>query len=120
MRVRSLGLVAFGGITGALARYAVSLVFVGGFPWATLSVNVIGAFLLGVIVYEGRFVGELSRESRLLASTGFISSFTTYSTFVADAAALDPRIATIYVAANYGVGFLAVLCGRGVVLWLRS
>lgn len=120
MSVRSYGLVAFGGVTGAVVRYGVSLVFVGEFPWATLSVNVAGAFLLGIVVYEGLFVGGLSRESRLLASTGFLSSFTTYSTFVADTAALDVRWAAVFVVANYGLGFLAVVSGREVVRWLQA
>lgn len=120
MSVRSYGLVAIGGVTGAVVRYGVSLVFVNEFPWATLSVNVAGAFLLGVVVYEGLFVGGLSRESRLLASTGFLSSFTTYSTFVADTAALDVRWAAVFVVANYGLGFLAVVFGREVVRWLQA
>lgn len=117
---RALLLVASGGIAGALSRYAVSLLVPGSFPWGTLAVNVAGAFLLGIVVYRGVFVGRMTRETRLLASTGFIASFTTYSTFAADTVALDPGLAAANVAANYALGFLAVLCAREVVRWSRA
>ncbi len=118
MNVRALGLVAMGGFLGALSRYAIAAAFPAAFPWGTLLVNVVGAFLLGVIVYEGILLGGLSREARLLASTGFVSSFTTYSTFAAETVALDPTLAALNVAGNYVLGFLAVFCARTVVRWL--
>jgi CrcB protein len=83
----------------------------------TLVVNVVGAFLLGVVVYaadDGRVVSE---AGRLFVSTGFLSSFTTYSTFAGDTAALAPGVAALNVVGNYALGGAAVLLAREVVQW---
>ena len=111
-RLEPLVLVALGGFAGATCRYLVALAAPVGFPWGTLAVNVVGSFLLGVLLYESRLVGALSAETRLVVGTGFLSSFTTYSTFALETAALDPTLAVVNVAANYALGLLAVLAGR--------
>lgn len=113
----TLLLVVFGGAAGALSRHFVALALPGGFPWGTLAVNVGGAFLLGVLLYEKRLANRLSRETRLVAGTGFLSSFTTYSTFALETATLQPRLALANVVATYTLGFLAVVVGRAVARW---
>jgi CrcB protein len=117
MQRRAAALVAAGGFAGALSRHAVALALPGGFPWGTLAVNVMGAFCLGLVVYELADRGRLSVAVRRFVATGFLSSFTTYSTFAAETVALDPLLAAANVAANYGLGVLAVLLARGVVQW---
>lgn len=114
---RVLVLVATGGFFGALSRYVISLALPEAFPWGTLTVNVLGCFALGLVVYETPARGRIPAAVRLFVSTGFISSFTTYSTFAGDTLALDPRLAVLNIAANYGLGFLAVLSAREVVRW---
>lgn len=114
-RVEIFSLVAAGGFAGSVARHAVALALPGAFPWGTLAANVTGAFLLGVLLYAERLGGVLSRETRLVAGTGFLSSFTTYSAFAGETVALPPELAVANVAATYALGFLAVLAGRGVV-----
>lgn len=114
-RVETLALIAVGGVGGAVTRHAVALALPGMFPWGTLAANVTGAFLLGVLLYEERLGGVLSRETRLVAGTGFLSSFTTYSTFARETVVLSAELAVANVAATYALGFLAVLAGRGVV-----
>lgn len=116
-RAETLLLIAVGGFAGAIARHAVALALPSTFPWGTLVANVVGAFLLGVLLYEERLVGVVSEETRLVAGTGFLSSFTTYSTFALETAALTPQMAVTNVAANYTLGFLAVLLGRAVTRW---
>ncbi|MFC4553430.1 fluoride efflux transporter CrcB [Halorussus sp. GCM10023401] len=108
-------LVAAGGFAGAVCRHAVALALPGGFPWGTLAANVAGSFALGVVIYETRLVGHLGREARLVVATGFLSSFTTYSTFAVQTASLSPTLAAANVGANYALGFAAVLAGRSVV-----
>ena len=110
-------LVGAGGFAGAISRYAVAAALPTTFPWGTLAVNVAGAFLLGVVVYGTAGLRRLPEAARLVVATGFLSSFTTYSTFAAETAALSPALAATNVAANYALGFLAVLLARGVVLW---
>ena len=113
-RVEPLLLIAVGGFAGATCRFLVDGAFPAGFPWGTLAVNVIGSFLLGVLLYENRLVGTLSPETRLVLGTGFLSSFTTYSTFAVETGSLAPPLAAANVAANYTLGLLAVVLGRVV------
>jgi CrcB protein len=114
-RAEPVLLVAVGGFVGATSRHAVALALPGGFPWGTLAVNVAGSFALGVLLYEARIADLLSAETRLVVGTGFLSSFTTYSTFAVQTASLPPTLAVANVAANYVLGLLAVLSARRVV-----
>lgn len=113
--LRPVLLIAFGGFAGAVLRHAVAVALPGGFPWGTLAVNVAGSFALGVLFYEARLTGRLGPRTRLLLGTGFLSSFTTYSAFAIETAALSPALAAANVGANYALGFAAVLAGRAVV-----
>ena len=114
-RMKPVLLVAVGGFAGAVLRHAATVALPGGFPWGTLAVNVAGSFALGILLYEARLAGRLSPGTRLLVGTGFLSSFTTYSTFAVETAALSPTLAVANVGANYALGFAAVLAGRAVV-----
>ena len=106
-RVLAVALVAAGGAAGALLRYGVDLA-VGG-PAATLLVNVVGSFALGILT-----VGVLPERVRLFAATGLCSSFTTYSTFVVDTLSLGGVAAVLYVAATYAFGVTAAAGGVAV------
>jgi CrcB protein len=119
-RLEPILLVAVGGFTGAVCRHVVAVALPGGFPWGTLAVNVAGSFALGVLLFEAKLAGRLSAETRLVLGTGFLSSFTTYSTFAVQTAALSPTLAVANVAANYALGFAAVLAGRTVVRSLAT
>lgn len=114
-RLKSVLLVAVGGFAGAVLRHVVAVALPGGFPWGTLAVNVTGSFALGVLLFEATLAGRLSAETRLVLGTGFLSSFTTYSTFAVQTAALSPMLAVANVGANYALSFTAVLAGRAVV-----
>jgi CrcB protein len=114
-RLEPLVLIAVGGFVGAVLRHAVALALPATpLPWGTLAANVVGSFALGVLLYEAHLADALSPETRLVLGTGFLSSFTTYSTFAVETAGLDPRLAVANVAANYALAFLAVLFGRFV------
>lgn len=83
---RALLLVLAGGTLGTLARAALVAVAEpdpGAWPWATFGVNVVGSFLLGVLVavLVGRGAGE---RWRLALGTGVLGGFTTYSTFIVE------------------------------------
>ncbi len=104
-------LVAVGGFLGATARHAVDAAVGGllaGSPTGagTMAANVAGSFALGLLV--ARAPGA---RTRLLVGTGALSSFTTYSAFVADAVALGPLAGAGYVAASYATGFAAAGLG---------
>lgn len=77
--------IGLGGAAGTLARYGLSTWcqqrFGAGFPYGTLAVNVIGSFLLGVILQIAATTELLSPTLRLGLSTGVMGGFTTYSSF---------------------------------------
>ena len=76
--------VALGGALGALMRYSFSG-FVyrltgAGFPWGTLCVNLTGSFFIGIL-WGLSEIFMIAPGSRAFIMTGFIGSFTTFSTF---------------------------------------
>jgi fluoride exporter len=85
-----LVLLAIAGAIGTLTRYWLSdLVqrFCGaGFPWGTAVINVLGCLLFGVIwtFAEDRLL--ISPQTRVVALTGFMGAFTTFSTFAFETA----------------------------------
>ena len=117
-RLGPLALVGAGGFAGAGLRHAVAVGLPATFPWGTLVANVVGAFVLGILLYEAHLAGLLSAEVRLLVGTGFCSSLTTYSTFALETSQLAPAAAAANVGANYALGFGAILLGQVVARWL--
>ncbi len=115
----NLVLVGVGGAVGSICRYLVgvgALRLMGpAFPWGTLIVNLVGSFLIGVLVelIVARFAA--STELRLLLVTGFLGGFTTFSSFSLDAFALyergDVLSALAYVAASLVLSLAAVAVG---------
>ena len=77
--------ICLGGAAGTGARNLLSgrlLRTAGpGFPWGTLAVNVLGSFLLGLIMQVSVATDLLSPTLRLALTTGVMGGFTTYSTF---------------------------------------
>ena len=98
--------IAAGGALGALARHflaqQVSLLAGGGFPYGILAVNVIGCFLMGVLVEASALVWQPGAALRAFMAVGFLGAFTTFSTFSLDVALLYERgelaLAGLYVA----------------------
>lgn len=77
--------ICLGGAAGTGARYLLSgwLLRIAGpaFPWGTLAVNVLGSFLLGLIMQVAMTTDLLPPALRLALTTGLMGGFTTYSTF---------------------------------------
>ena len=105
--------VGFLGGLGAVARVvlgaAVDARADSPFPWGTLAVNVAGAFALGVLAGAG-----LGGDAYVLAATGFLGAFTTFSTWVVDARLLGARLGAANLAVALVLGLLAVWLGREV------
>ena len=79
MEPKMLALVGVGGAIGAILRYAVGEWMPDGFPWGTLTVNLVGSLVLGIIVGM-----SLSAEMGLLLGTGIMGAFTTMSAYSVD------------------------------------
>ena len=107
---RSAALVAAGGAVGALARWLVAVAVPG--LGGTLVANVTGAFLLGAVLAVAA-ESRLSPRLATFATTGALSSYTTYSTFAVESAlAGSPALVAGNVLANYGLGFAAAFAGQ--------
>jgi CrcB protein len=86
----SYGFVAIGGALGAMARFALNVVLQRdiAFPWGTLSANLLGCLLMGIIaqlVAASTWfndAGVIPDQYRLLFAIGFCGSFTTLSALI--------------------------------------
>ena len=110
------------GVGGAL-RHGVNIgaarLFGTGLPWGTLTVNVVGSFVMGLITEYWALKSGLPQPVRLFLTTGIIGGFTTFSTFSLDTAVLWERgqsLATLaYVLGSVVVSISALFAGLAVV-----
>ena len=80
-------LVALGAVPGAWLRFKLVNHLEPLLPrrhWGTFGVNVIACFALGLVVGLEQSCGDAARRLLLLLATGFLGSFSTFSTFVAE------------------------------------
>ena len=111
--------VVVGGALGAAARYLIMIGighwFGHGFPFATVVINIIVAFLLGSFVQISALFWSPSPELRIFITVGILGSFTTFSTFALDVYMLWGRgeviEATGYIAVSIIFSILAFFAG---------
>ncbi|MDQ1531856.1 MAG: fluoride exporter [Microbacteriaceae bacterium] len=106
---RLLGLVFLGGTVGTALRAAVGLVVppIAGVPWATVAINALGAFALGLLLAALVRHPDHGRGPtlRLLLGTGLLGGFTTYSALAVDTAGLLGQ-GRVLEGVAYGLGTL--------------
>ncbi|MCX6276137.1 MAG: fluoride efflux transporter CrcB [Bacteroidetes bacterium] len=111
-----------GSFIGGISRYLLSQFIqsriVSTFPFATLSVNIIGCFLIG-IVFGFSERANLNPEWRLFLATGILGGFTTFSAFSNETFGLiragEIFNASAYIAASVFLGILATWIGYSVL-----
>lgn len=111
--------IAIFGVFGCWARYGmtnlVQTIYGREFPYATLSINVGGSFLMGFLFIETLERLTISPELRTGILTGFLGGYTTFSTFEMETLLLveqgDAFKAILYVALSVGLGFIAAFFG---------
>jgi CrcB protein len=104
---------------GSSARYLIALwlaaVAGSGFPWGTLSVNIAGSFLIGLVATIADEIGAIGPDTRVLLITGVLGGFTTFSAFSLETARLveenEMMPAALNVLANVLLGLAAVVLG---------
>lgn len=109
--------VASGGAIGALLRYAAIQLTIHlhpqPFPIGTMIVNIIGSFVIGLMM--ARFMQQGSESAQLFFVTGVLGGFTTFSAFSWDALQLLQRgaigSAAFYVLGSVGLSLMAVVAG---------
>ncbi|WP_149587720.1 fluoride efflux transporter CrcB [Tabrizicola flagellatus] len=112
--------VALGGAIGASMRYLTNvgvMRWIGpGFPYATLIVNVVGSFLMGVIVVVLSRKGGTQYAPFLM--TGILGGFTTFSAFSLDTLTLwergDHVTAAVYVGLSVVLSLAAIVAGLAI------
>ncbi|OIO64348.1 fluoride efflux transporter CrcB [Candidatus Woesearchaeota archaeon CG_4_10_14_0_2_um_filter_57_5] len=116
-------LVGLGGFIGAIMRYAVGGWIqnsVVSFPLGTFGVNVLGSYLLALVMYLSEYTGMVNAEVRVFFGIGMLGAFTTMSTFSYESFRLLERHELLLFSANV-IGTLvftmaAVYLGRLTVM----
>lgn len=115
-------MIALGGASGALLRYGMTMrmqqSFSHGWPLATLGINVLGSFVIGVMYVLIVEKSQLHESWRYIAMVGFLGAFTTFSTFSLEVITLlengQPAQAIAYIMASLILGLGA--CWGAIVL----
>lgn len=121
--MKQLLIVFLGGGTGSVARFLLSKWLNSpstGLPYGTFLANILGSFLIGIILGYFYKTNTISQNTMLLLATGFCGGFTTFSTFAYESHILlknnDFLSFGLYAAASIIVGFAAVFLG----MWLTK
>jgi len=108
-----------GGAAGTLCRYWVTLgalrLLGPRFAFGTLAVNVVGCFVLGLLMHVFGASAASSRALRLALTTGFLGGFTTFSTFGYETVHYmesgKPVLALANIVSNVVIGVVAAYAG---------
>jgi fluoride exporter len=111
--------IAVGGTVGCWARYGMTNLVQGiygrDFPYATMSINLLGSFLMGFLFIETLERLPTAPELRTGILTGFLGGFTTFSTFSMESVLLVEQgyvlRAVLYMALSTVLGFAAAFGG---------
>ncbi len=109
-------LVGIGGAVGAMCRFALYRLFPGAEPyWVTLGINIIGSFIIGIVLGFASTTSSSHENIKLIVATGICGGFTTFSAFSAENIQLLTQqkylIAFAYSALSVCLGIAACFLG---------
>lgn len=111
--------VGIGGFLGAVSRYGLSKVIHGNLsanqlPWGTITVNILGAFLLSFLLTANYYKFNFNSHFILFLGTGFLGAFTTFSTFTHESLTVFEQSISkgfLYVSIMLIAGYGSAICG---------
>lgn len=113
--------VGLGGFVGAVSRYLIGLLPVetaNGFPIKTLLINIVGAFMIGLVVAFGS-KRDWNPQLVLFLKVGLCGGFTTFSSFALETDQLMSRghagLAALYIVLSVVLSVLAVILAQVLV-----
>jgi len=120
--MKNLLIVFIGGGFGSVLRYIIGKYLnspVTGIPYGTFAANIIGSFIIGIVLGLALKHNTLSNNTVLFIAVGFCGGFTTFSTFAYEnhifLKAGDFTSFALYTIGSFVVGFLAVFLGLYLV-----
>lgn len=112
-------LVGIGGSIGAMMRYGVGQMLPRSsyaFPWATFAVNVIGSYLLGLVLFGSMQKQIMGQDALTMFSVGLLGAFTTMSTFSYESLALFDKqqygLVALHIIGTVLLTLMAVYAGK--------
>jgi fluoride exporter len=111
--------ISIGGFVGAICRFVIgnNIQNSKGFPIGTLTVNLVGAFLLGLL-----FGLHVQGSLYSLLGIGFMGAFTTYSTLMLESVKLNKakkkKLSYSYLFSSYALGLILAFCGLLLGRWI--
>jgi len=111
---------------GALLRWGISLWLNPGgvIPWGTLVVNLVGGYLIGVVIGVLSGLPDIHPAWRLMVVTGFLGSLTTFSSFSAETVGMltggRPGLALLTIALHLGGSLFLTWLGLRIVQTFAS
>ena len=115
--------VGLGGFIGASTRYLISLyaskLFTSKIPIGTLSVNILGSLIIGIVMELTLKTSLISPHMKLFLTTGFLGGLTTFSTFSYETMELIEKgellLAIFNIALNLLLSLGGAILGRGII-----
>ncbi len=119
--LKNLLLVGLGGGLGSMLRYGSSLLLNSKlFPYATLAVNIIGSFIIGIVFAMSIKDETFLNNWKLFLATGICGGFTTFSAFSVENMALLQSgkigLALTYILLSVVLGIIATFLGYLLVI----
>ena len=118
--LKNLLLVGFGGAIGSMLRYAATLLLNSKyFPYATLAVNIIGSFIIGLVFAISIKNENFLNNWKLFLATGICGGFTTFAAFSLETMELLQRekigMAVTYIGLSIVLGIAAAFFGYQLI-----